>query len=92
MLFMVVERFKNRDARAVYARARVQGRMLPDGLAYVASWVETNWDRCFQVMECEDAALLEVWADRWRDLVDFEFVPVMTSAEASAAQAVHGAC
>ena len=81
MLFMVVERFKNRDARAVYARAREQG------LVYVASWVETNWDRCFQLMECEDAALLEVWADRWRDLVDFEFVPVMTSAEASAAMA-----
>ena len=87
MLIMVVERFKNRDARAVYARAREKGRMLPDGLTYVASWVETNWDRCFQVMECDDVTLLEAWAERWRDLVDFEFVPVMTSAEASAAMA-----
>jgi hypothetical protein len=82
MLFMVVERFKNRDARAVYARAREKGRMLPDGLTYVASWVETNFDRCFQLMETQDAALLERWAERWRDLVEFEFVPVVTSAEA----------
>jgi hypothetical protein len=84
MLFMVVEHFKNRDARAVYTRARTQGRMLPDGLIYVSSWVETNFDRCFQLMECDDPRLFDAWIDRWRDLVDFEVVPVMTSAEASA--------
>jgi hypothetical protein len=87
MLFMVIERFKNRDAKAVYARARVHGRMLPEGLTYVASWVETSFDRCFQVMETDDESLLETWADRWRDLVDFEFVPVLTSREASDAVA-----
>jgi hypothetical protein len=85
MLFMVVERFKNRDAKSVYTRVREQGRRMPDGVTYVASWVETNFDRCFQVMECDDERLLHAWADAWRDLVDFEFVPVRTSAEARAA-------
>jgi hypothetical protein len=84
MLFMVIERFKNRDAKAIYARFKEKGRMMPDGLKYVGSWIETNFDRCFQVMECDDAKLLEDWADRWRDLMDFEFVPVQTSDEARA--------
>jgi hypothetical protein len=82
MLFMVIERFKNRDAKAVYRRFREKGRMAPDGLNYIESWVETNFDRCFQLMECEDARLLEQWAARWRDLVDIEFVPVRRSKEA----------
>src|SRR5260370_61659 len=82
MLYMVIERFKNRDAKAVYRRFREKGRMIPDGLAYVESWVEYNFDRCFQLMECDDQRLLEEWADRWRDLVDFEFVPVRRSKEA----------
>lgn len=84
MLYMVIERFKNRGARAVYDRAREKGRMLPDGLSYVASWVERDFTRCFQLMETNDTALLKVWADRWCDLVEFEFVPVVTSAEAFA--------
>jgi hypothetical protein len=84
MLYMVVEHFKNRDARAVYARARERGRMLPEGLTYVASWVETNFDRCFQLMECRDERLLHAWAERWSDLVAFEFVHVRTSVEAAA--------
>ena len=79
MLFMVIERFKNRDAKAIYARFREKGRMMPDGLLYVGSWIESNFDRCFQDMECEDERLLHEWADRWRDLMDFEFVPVLTS-------------
>jgi Protein of unknown function (DUF3303) len=82
MLYMVIERFKNRDAKAVYRRFREKGRMAPDGLTYIESWVETNFDRCFQLMECDDARLLENWADRWGDLVDFEFVPVRRSQEA----------
>lgn len=81
MHFMVIERFKDRDAVAVYRRAREQGRGLPEGLRYVASWVEPNFDRCFQVMECEDARLLQEWVLRWRDLVEFEIVPVVTSTE-----------
>ena len=84
MLYMVIEQYKNRDAKAVYRRFREKGRMAPDGLGYVDSWVETNFDRCFQLMECVDARLLEEWAAHWRDLVDFEFVPVRPSKEAAA--------
>jgi len=69
--------------KAVYRRFRDKGRMAPDGLDYVESWVETNFDRCFQLMECGDVRLLEQWADHWRDLVDFEFVPVRLSKEAA---------
>lgn len=85
MLFMVIERYKNRDARAVYQRAREQGRMLPEGLKYVASWVEDTFDRCFQVMECDDPRLFAQWTAQWHDLVDFEIVHVVSSAEASEA-------
>jgi Protein of unknown function (DUF3303) len=84
MLYMVIERFKNQDAKAIYRRFRERGRMAPEGLDYVNSWVETNFDRCFQLMECGDARLLEVWADQWRDLVEFEFVAVRPSKEAVA--------
>ncbi len=79
---MVIERFKNRDAGAVYRRARDQGRMLPEGLTYVSSWVETNYDRCFQLMECDDERLFRPWTAAWQDLVDFEIVPVLTSDDA----------
>ena len=79
MQFMVIERFRNRDAKAVYRRFRDQGRMAPDGLTYVGSWIETNFDRCFQVMECDDARLLQEWIANWSDLVDFEVVPVVSS-------------
>lgn len=85
MLYMVIERFKNRDAQAVYRRFRERGRMMPDGLTYLTSWVETSHHRCFQVMECDDENLLHQWADKWRDLVDFEFVPVITGAEMASA-------
>jgi hypothetical protein len=81
MLFMVIERFRNRDAKAVYRRFRDNGRMMPDGLRYVGSWIEVNFDRCFQLMECEDARLLQQWMVNWTDLMDFEVVPVATSEE-----------
>lgn len=81
MLYMVIERFKNRDAKAVYRRFQDKGRMAPQGLGYVESWVETNFDRCFQLMECGEESLLEEWASHWRDLVEFEFVPVSRSKE-----------
>ena len=84
MLFMVIERFKNRDARAVYRRFRDQGRGAPEGLTYVGSWIEANFDRCFQVMECDDARLLQQWVAAWSDLIDFEIVPVVPSADTRA--------
>ena len=79
MLFMVIERFKPGMASAVGERFQRQGRMLPDGVVYHASWVEASGRRCFQVMEAADRALLDVWIKRWSDLVDFEIVPVLTS-------------
>lgn len=82
MLYMVVEHFKNRDAVAVYRRFHDRGRLMPDGLKYVSSWVETNWDRCFQVMESDDPAHFDQWIAQWDDLVDFEVIPVVTLAEA----------
>jgi hypothetical protein len=82
MIFMVIERF-NQNAKAVYDRFREKGRMMPEGLNYVSSWTETNGDRCFQVMECEDPALLESWAANWKDIVEYEFIPVLTSKEMS---------
>ena len=82
MLFMVIERFKNRDAAAVYKRFREQGRMLPEGLTYIDSWTETSFDRCFQLMECDDPFLFPEWISQWQDLVEFEIVPVLSSKEA----------
>ncbi|MFO0906982.1 MAG: DUF3303 family protein [Isosphaeraceae bacterium] len=79
MLFLVIERFKNRDPAPIYARLETQGRSLPEGLRYVDSWVEVNLERCFQLMECDDVTLLQQWVLQWRDLVEFEFVPVSPS-------------
>jgi len=81
MLFMVIERFKNRDAVAVYRQSREQGRMMPEGLKYVGSWIEANFDRCFQLMECDDPRLFQQWVIRWHDLIQFEIVPVVPSKE-----------
>jgi hypothetical protein len=81
MLFMVIERFKNGDAKAVYRRLRDQGRGMPDGLRYVNSWIEASFDRCFQLMECDDVRLLQQWVAAWSDLMEFEIVPVAPSAE-----------
>jgi hypothetical protein len=79
MLFMVIERFKDRDPSPVYARLRERGRALPEGLRYLDSWVEANFDRCFQLVEADDAAALQRWILQWRDLVEFEVVPVTPS-------------
>ena len=85
MLFMVIERFRDGDAAAVYRRHRERGRMLPEGLRYVDSWVEPDFGRCFQLMECGDPQLIRQWTARWEDLVDFEVVAVVTSKEAAEA-------
>lgn len=84
MLFMVIERYGGHErAAAVYRRFRERGRMMPEGLKYAGSWVETGFGRCFQLMECEDPRLLHEWAAHWQDLVKFEFVPVVTSEAAA---------
>ena len=85
MMFMVIEHFRPGRAPEVYRRFRERGRMAPEGLRYVASWVDLDFKRCFQVMEAEDETLFKAWTANWDDLVDFEIVPVRTSAEAAAA-------
>jgi len=82
MLFMVIERFKDSDMVPVYRRLREKGRMIPEGLKYVDSWIEPNFSRCFQLMECDDLRLLQQWILQWRGSgTSFEIVPVLTSAE-----------
>ena len=84
MLYMIIEHFRNGNPRPIYARFRDQGRLAPPTLHYVASWVTTDLTRCYQVMECDDPHDLEQWMAQWRDLTDFEVLPVITSAEAAA--------
>ena len=81
MLFMVVERFRDGDAEAVYRRLGEEGRMMPEGVSYEGSWVEADLGRCFQLVECDDVALLQQWVTNWRDLVEFEIVPVLEGGE-----------
>jgi hypothetical protein len=79
---MIIEHFRDGDPVPVYRRFRDRGRMAPEGLQYVSSWVTTDLKHCYQVMECDDRRLLDQWVDAWRDIVDFEVVPVMTSRDA----------
>jgi len=83
MQYLVIERYRE-GAAPVYERVAREGRMLPDGLLYLDSWIDAeHLDRCFQLMETDDAALFDEWTARWSDLVEFEIVPVITSAEAA---------
>lgn len=84
MLYMIIEHFRDGDPLPVYRRFRDKGRLAPDSLRYIASWVTTDLCHCYQVMECDDRTLLDAWLANWRDIVDFEVVPVMTSADALA--------
>jgi Domain of unknown function (DUF3303) len=79
MLYMVVEHLK--DAPAIYRRLREKGRMMPEGLEYVSSWIDVDLKICWQLMQTEDESLFQRWIDNWKDLMDFEIVPVRTSAE-----------
>jgi Protein of unknown function (DUF3303) len=81
MLFMLIERFHNQEAIAIYTHLRDKGRGLPDGLKYVDSWVEPNFDRCFQLMECDDLRLIQEWVLHWHGFGTFEIVPVVPSKE-----------
>jgi hypothetical protein len=85
MLYLIVENFREGDAVPVYRRFRDRGRLAPEGLRYVSSWVTSDLRRCYQIMECDDRRLLDEWLANWNDLVEFDVVAVMTSAEAQAA-------
>ena len=83
MLFMVIEHFKNKDALPVYRRFRDRGRLAPEGVQYISSWVDAKLERCFQIMEAAERDLLDRWIENWSDIVDFEVFPVLTSKEAA---------
>lgn len=90
MLFMVIERFRDNDMVPIYRRVRDGGRSIPAGLKYVDSWVEPNFSRCFQVMECDDLTLLQEWVLQWRgEGVTFEIIPVVSSAQTREVVAPH---
>ena len=82
MRYMLIETFKPGRQQEIYRRLEDEGRQLPGGLRYIDSWIDEGVTRCFQLMECEDPALLQRWTARWRDLTDFEIVAVISSAEA----------
>jgi Protein of unknown function (DUF3303) len=82
MLYMIIETFKKGDPVPVYRRFRERGRLMPDGVKYVSSWVTEDMGRCYQVMESDDRRLLDQWIAGWSDLIDFEVLPVVTSAQA----------
>ena len=81
MLFMVIEQFREGDSLPVRTRFQARGRKLPDGVTYHASWIDPKRARCFQVMEAGDATALQPWINAWADIVDFEVVSVLTSAD-----------
>jgi hypothetical protein len=82
MLYMVIERFKEGAAPEIYRRFREKGRMMPEGLSYVSSWIDMDFKVCWQLMQTEDFALFDRWIANWNDLIDFEIVAVRTSTEA----------
>jgi hypothetical protein len=82
MLYMVVERFKEGAAPKIYQRFREKGRMMPEGLEYISSWIDHDFKICYQLMQTETVALFDRWIENWSDLMEFEIVPVRTSAEA----------
>jgi uncharacterized protein DUF3303 len=84
MLYMVIESFKEGAAPEIYRRFREKGRMMPPGVEYVSSWISHDLTMCWQVMQTENPALLKQWARCWDDLIIFEIVPVLTSADAQA--------
>ena len=81
--YMVVERFRNGDPVPVYRRFRDRGRMMPEGLTYVSSWIDEGMTHCYQLMEAEDRALLDAWIANWSDIVDFEVHRIITSQDAA---------
>jgi len=83
LLYIIVEHFKNQDPVPVYRRFRERGRLAPEGLQYVSSWVDEKLDRCFQLMETSDRKLIDEWIANWSDLVEFEVYPVISSKEAT---------
>ena len=85
MLFMVIETYRDGDPKPVYRRFKEKGRMAPPGARYLSSWVTTDFERCFQVMDCDDRILLDEWISHLNDIAEFEVIPIISSEKASAA-------
>ncbi|MGH6871938.1 MAG: DUF3303 domain-containing protein [Rhizomicrobium sp.] len=85
MMFMVIERFRDQNGKAVYERLRDKGRQMPEGLTFVNSWVSADLSRCFQLMEADDATRFQRWISEWQDVMEFEVVPVSQSRETAIA-------
>lgn len=83
MLYMVIEKYKDKDKEAVYKRFREKGRMMPEGVSYVNSWVSEDGNTCYQINEAQNEELLYEWSSNWNDVTDFEFIPVISSQEMS---------
>ena len=83
MRYMIIETFEPENLNSVYERVRDEGRLMPDGLSYVESWVTDDLRRCFQIVDCDDESLIDEWIYNWDDLVEFEVIPIMSSSEAS---------
>ncbi len=81
MVYMIIEDFRDADPVPVYRRLRQLGRQQPEGLMYLGSWITQDLSRCYQVMECDDRALLDEWMSRWSDVMSFQVIPVITSPE-----------
>ena len=81
MHYLVIEHFRNGDPIPIYQRFKARGRLMPDGLGYVTSWITEDLKRCYQVMEAPDRGLLDQWMGEWADLMTFEVMPVLSSAD-----------
>lgn len=92
MQFMIITFFRDQDGAAVYRRMREEGRLIPEGMVFKASWATADLTRSFQVFECEDVTLIQRWVARWSDLCGFEVVPVVAGAEAASALALDETC
>ncbi len=85
MLFMVIEKFRDQNTAPIYRRQREKGRMMPEGLTFISSWVTADLARCFQLMECADVAKFQQWIAQWSDLMEFEIVPVIEGKDTATA-------
>lgn len=81
MLYMVIEHFKDGAAPEIYRRFQERGRMMPEGLEYVSSWISDDLKTCWQLMQTDNREKFQQWTGNWDDLMEFEIVPVRTSAE-----------
>ena len=82
MLYMIIEKFHSSKGKLIYQRFKEKGRMMPEGVEYINSWINEPVSICYQVMESDCLEKILEWISHWSDIADFEVVPVMTSEEA----------